>query len=106
MIDQADRMLDIGFIPDIELICSKLPDTRQTMLFSATMPPPLAQLAKKFLTNPTRIEVSRAASTNADITAFKVPVKSRQKRETLRSEARHVGKECVSKCRSRCGTCH
>src|SRR3546814_13024966 len=41
-------------------------------------------LAKKFLTNPTRIEVSRAASTNADITAFKVPVKSRQKRETLR----------------------
>src|SRR3546814_18094095 len=53
------------------------------MLFSATMPPPIAQLAKKFLTNPTRIEVSRAASTNADITAFKVPVKSRQKRETL-----------------------
>jgi superfamily II DNA/RNA helicase len=48
------------------------------------MPPPIEKLAKKFLTNPKRIEVSRAASTNADITAFKVPVKSRAKRETLR----------------------
>ena len=83
VIDEADRMLDMGFIPDIEFICDKLPDQRQTMLFSATMPPPIEKLAKKFLNNPQRIETARAATTNKDITAFKVPLKSRQKRDTL-----------------------
>ncbi|MEP5727174.1 MAG: DEAD/DEAH box helicase, partial [Erythrobacter sp.] len=79
-----DRMLDMGFIPDIEFVCDKLPETRQTMLFSATMPPPIEKLAKKFLSNPKRIETARAATTNSDITAFKVPVQARKKRETLR----------------------
>ena len=84
VIDEADRMLDMGFIPDIETICSKLPEPRQTLLFSATMPPPIEKLAGKFLNNPKRIEVSRAASTNENITAFKIATKPREKRETLR----------------------
>ncbi len=83
VLDEADEMLDLGFLEDVERILALTPNSRQTALFSATVPPPIRALADRYLYDPVHVEVQAATLTVESVEQFQVPVESKDKNDKL-----------------------
>ncbi len=83
VLDEADEMLDLGFLEDVERILSRTPSSRQTALFSATMPPPIRALADRYMYDPMIVQVEAATLTIDTVAQFQLPVEARDKAEKL-----------------------